>query len=239
MESEYCTSDFYQQSEKLESLKHKLHDLKASGNDINWLDMGCGDGRCLEVLDDIQYRGNIFYHCIDISHKFLDDAQLRARKYGIRSKIEAMNTAAIKFDSEFDLVSAVLFLHEVDPLCLPYVIRNTLRALKSDGTFVISDFEGPYEQEEAVVSWGAQYLEKFFSNIGGARMSPGFVPSGEFPKELGFYRCYVKKPELDEERFQKFIEGYGGFMKEKKEDSRKRREELRSQINKRVDIEAP
>ncbi len=218
----------------LESLKHKLHDLKASGNDIHWLDIGCGDGRCLEVLDDIQDRGNIFYHGIDISHKFLDDAQMRARKYWIRSKIEAMNTAAMKFDSEFDLVSAVLFLHEVDPLCLPYVIRNMLRALKSDGTLVISDFEGPYEQEEAVVSWGAQYLEKFLSNIGGARMSIGFVPSGEFPKELGFFRCYVKKPELDEERFQKFIEGYGGLMKEKKEDSRKRREDLRCQINKRV-----
>ena len=218
----------------LESLKHKLHDLKASGNNINWLDMGCGDGRCLEVLDDIQDRGNIYYHGIDISHKFLDDAQIRARKYGIKSNIETMNTAAMEFDSEFDLVSAVLFLHEVDPLCLPYVIRNMLRALKSDGTLVISDFEGPYEQEEGVVSWGAEYLEKFLSNIGGARMSPGFVPSGEFPKELGFYRCYVKKPELDEERFKKFIEGYGGFMKAKKEDSRKRREELRSQINKRV-----
>ncbi|MFH1127062.1 MAG: class I SAM-dependent methyltransferase, partial [archaeon] len=84
----------------LESLKHKLHDLKASGNNINWLDMGCGDGRCLEVLDDIQDRGNIYYHGIDISHKFLDDAQMLAKKYGIRSKIETMNTAAMKFDSE-------------------------------------------------------------------------------------------------------------------------------------------
>jgi len=218
----------------LESLKHKLHDLKASGNNINWLDMGCGDGRCLEVLDDIQDRGNICYHGIDISYKFLDDAQMRARQYGIRSNIEKMNTSAMKFDSKFDLVSAILFLHEVDPLCLPYVIRNMLRALKNDGTLVISDFEGPYEQEEGVVSWGAQYLEKFLSNIGGVRMSPDFVPSGEYPKELGFYRCYVKKPELDKERFEKFIEGYGSFMKEKKEDSRKMREDLRSQINKRV-----
>ncbi len=40
-----------------------------------------------------------------------------------------------------------------------------------------------YEQEEGVVSWGAQYLEKFLSNIGGARMSIGFVPSGEFQEE--------------------------------------------------------
>ncbi len=218
----------------LESLKHKLHDLEASGNDIYWLDMGCGDGRCLEVLDDLQDRGNIYYHGIDISHKFLDDAQMRAKKYGIKSKVETMNTADMKFDTEFDLVSAVLFLHEVDPICLPYVIRNMLRALKNDGTLVISDFEGPYEQEEAVVSWGAEYLKKFLSNIGGARMSPGFVPSGEFPKELGFYRCYVKKPELDEERFDKFIDGYGGFMKEKKEDSRKRRDDLRNQINQKV-----
>jgi SAM-dependent methyltransferase len=218
----------------LESLKHKLHDLKASGNDIHWLDIGCGDGRCLEVLDDIQDRGNIYYNGVDISFRFLDDAEKLARKYGIISNIEKMNTAAMEFDSEFDLISAVLFLHEVDPLCLPYVIRNMLRALKSDGTLVISDFEGPYEREEAVVSWGAKYLERFLSNIGGARMSSGFVPSGEFPKELGFYRCYVKKPELNEGRFEKFIEEYDVFMKEKKEDSRMIREELRSQINKKV-----
>gem|GEM_PF-4654463 len=44
--------------------------------------------------------------------------------------------------------------------------------LKSDGTLVISDFEGPYEQEEGVVSC-AKYLEKFLSNIGGALMSIG------------------------------------------------------------------
>ncbi len=55
--------------------------------------------------------------------------------------------------------------------------------------------------------------EKFLSDIGGARMSPGFVPSGEFPKELGFYRRYVKKPELDEGRFQNFIEEYGGHLR--------------------------
>ena len=221
-------------SKTLGPLKHKLHDLKASGNDILWLDMGCGDGRCLEVLDDIQDRGNIYYHGIDISHKFLDDAEKCAKKYGIKSKIEAMNTAAMKFDSKFNLVSAILFLHEVDPLCLPYVIRNMLCALNDKGTLVILDFEGPYEQEEGVVSWGAEYLEKFLSNIGGAGMSIGFVSSEEFPKELGFYWCYVKKPGLDEKRFEKFIEGYSGFIKEKKEDSRKRREELRSQINKRV-----
>jgi HEAT repeat protein len=111
----------------LESLKHKLHDLKASGNDIHWLDIGCGDGRCLEVLDDIQDRGNIYYHGIDISHRFLDDAEKRSRKYGIKYKIEAVNTADMKFDSEFDLVSAVLFLHEVDPLCLDQKIDELMQ----------------------------------------------------------------------------------------------------------------
>ena len=221
-------------SKTLELLKHKLFDLKASGKEIDWLDVGCGDGRCLEVLDAIQNRKKIIYHGIDSLHRYLDEAEERARGYGIIATFDKTNAAVMNFDSEYDVVSAVLLLHEVDPLCLPYVLRNMLNALKDDGTLVISDFQIPYEQEKDVVVWSAENIEDLLENIGVTWMKTEFIPSKQYPEELGFYRCRVKKPRLDNDRFDKFLQGYGDFLTAKKKDSKHERNKLRVQIEERV-----
>ncbi len=156
--------------------------------------MGCGNGRCLDILAAVQNIGNIRYHGTDSSYRYLDDSEKRARKYGLYARLDKIDAAAMKFDSEYDVVSAVLLLHEVDPLCLPYILRNMLRALKGDGTLLIADFEGPYEQESEVVAWGAEDIKNLLEKIGGAKMSIEFMPSSQYPDELGFYRCYVKNP---------------------------------------------
>jgi HEAT repeat protein/SAM-dependent methyltransferase len=221
-------------SKTLEFLKYKLLDLTAFGKEIDWLDVGCGDGRCLDILDAVQNRGNIRYHGTDSSYRYLDDTEKRARKYKLNARLDKVDAAAMKFDSEYDVVSAVLLLHEVNPLCLPYILRNMLRALKSDGTLIIADFQGPYEQEGGVVTWGAEDIKNLFEKIGGAKMSIEFIPSSQYPDELGFYRCYVKKPGLDREKFSDLLQGYGNFLDAKKEESKQKRGELRNQIEERV-----
>ena len=221
-------------SKTLEFLKYKLLGLTASGERIDWLDIGCGNGCGLDVLDTVQNRGNIKYHGTDISYKYFDGTEERARKYNLNPRLDKIDTAAMKFDSEYDVVSAVLLLHEVDPLCLPYILRNMLQALKDDGTLIIADFQGPYEQESDVVAWGAEDIKNLLEKIGEAKMSIEFMPSSQYPDEFGFYRCYVKKPGLDSEKFSDLLHGYGNFMDTKKEESKRKREELRSQIEERV-----
>jgi len=221
-------------SKTLELLKHKLFDLTASGKEIDWLDVGCGDGRCLEVLDAINNRKKIRYHGIDSLHKYLDDAEERARRYGIIATFDKTNAAVMNFDSEYDVVSAVLLLHEVDPLCLPYVLRNMLNALKYDGTLVISDFQGPYEQESDVVAWSAEDITNLLENIGVTGVSTEFIPSKQYPDDLGFYRCYVKKLRLDNEKFDELFQVYDDFLTAKKKESKRERKNLRGQIEERV-----
>jgi SAM-dependent methyltransferase len=164
-------------SKTLELLKHKLLDLTASGKEIKWLDVGCGDGRCLEVLDAIQNRKKIRYHGIDSLHRYIDDAEERARGFGIIATFDKTNAAVMDFDSEYDVVSAVLLLHEVDPLCLPYVLRNMLRALKNGETLVISDFQGPYEQECDVVAWNVDDITHLLEKIGVTWIKTEFIQS--------------------------------------------------------------
>lgn len=108
-------------SKTLEFLRTKLHDLSTKSSQIYWLDVGCGNGRCLEVLDMVSNH-NIKYHGIDNSHINLDEAEKRAQKYGITAKFSKIDAATMKFKPKYDIVSAVLFLHEVDPLKLPYVL---------------------------------------------------------------------------------------------------------------------
>jgi len=221
-------------SKTLERLKHKLLDLTTSGKKIDWLDVGCGDGRCLEVLDAILNRDNIRYHGIDNIHKYLDEAEERARGYGIDATFDKTNAAVMDFDSEYDVISAVLLLHEVDPLCLPYVLRNMLKALKDDGTLVISDFQGPYEQESDVVVWSAENIEDLLENIGVTWIKTEFIPSKQYPEELGFYRCRVKKPRFANERFNELLQGHDDFLTAKKKESKQERDKLRVQIEERV-----
>lgn len=223
-------------SKTLAFLKHKLHDLAASRRPFKWLDVGCGYGRSLDVLDAVNAPRNIGYHGIDAVHKYLDDAERQAKKHELANpKLEKMNAAQMDFDSEFDLVSAVLLLHEVDPLCLPYVIKNMLRALKPDGTLVISDFQGPYEQEEEIVAWSADDIELVLENIcEEAKVSYEPMPANKYPKELGFYACYVKKSSIDEKKIERFMENYHEFLENKKNESKDMRNELRQQIKERV-----
>jgi len=167
---------------------------------------------------------------------YLDKAEEQARKHKlVHWNIEKMNATQMDFDSEFDLISAVLLLHEVDPLCLPYVIRNMIRALKPEGTLVISDFQGPYEQEEGIVAWSAEDIKFLLKGIcEEAKVSFEPLPAGKYPKELGFYACYVKKSRIDDTKFEQFMENYKEFLERKKNESKELRRELRRQIKERV-----
>ena len=222
-------------SKTLDWLKSKLSELTLSDKEIRWLDVGCGDGRCLEVLDAVQKREQINYHGIDGAYKNLDEAVKRALGYGLDPKFEKMDASTMNFDSEYDIVSSVLLFHEVDPLGLPFVLRNMVQALKEEGIIVISDFQEPYEREKEVVVWTAEDIRHLLEKIcKEARASIETIPAGKYSEDLGFYRGYVRKSEIDEAAFEEFMLQYDEFLMAKKEASKQKREALRGQIRDRV-----
>lgn len=166
----------------------------------------------------------------------MDEAETLARKYNLIPEFKRMDATDMNCNPKYDVVSAVLFLHEVDPLYLPYILRNMLNALNDTGKLVISDFEGPYEQESGVVIWSAENIKYLLRNMGidDAMMKFENIKADTFPNELGFYRCYVNKMTIDNEKLDELMQGYGAFLAKKKEDSEKMRDELRSQTKKRV-----
>ncbi|MFZ3060890.1 MAG: HEAT repeat domain-containing protein [Candidatus Methanoperedens sp.] len=224
------------ESKTLEFLRTYLHGLVADGRKIQWLDVGCGNGRSLHVLKKIEKNlDKIYYNGTDCSDKCFNEARECASKFKINASFNVVNAASMNFKNQYDVVSAILLLHEVDPLYLPYVLINMLRAIKKDGTIVISDFEKPFEQERDTVTWNSTDIETLLSNFSEAGISVDKKQADQFPEELEFYQCYIKNPNIDEEKFTKFIQhGFKKFLESKKNDSIQKCDELESQITKRV-----
>ena len=223
-------------SKTLVFLTSLLHNLAAeeSQRPLKWLDVGCGYGRALAVFKDLSGT-NVEYYGIDTSSECVKIAEKNAREYDVNSEIEEMDAAYMRFNEEFDLISAILLLHEVDPLCLPYVIKNMIRALKSEGTIIISDFEVPYEEEKGVVAWSHSDIEFLLSMIcRKAKVRSRIIPSRGYPNELSFYASYVKKCDIDDTKFTRFMENYDEFLERKKDDSRKMKDDLSNDIKRRV-----
>lgn len=199
-------------SKTLQPLKEELIRLIESDKEIAWLDIGCGYGRCLEVLDKIEKRNNIFYHGIDSNENLYAVAE-KAKAYGIKNSIERQFAENLTFVNKYDLISAILFFHEVDPLKLPHILMNLLKALKDDGILVVSDFQEPSELEPGVIFWKKEDIEIILDNIstdGSANFS--IIPSDINNNELSFYKGIIQKPEVNETGFKDFLQNYRNFL---------------------------
>jgi SAM-dependent methyltransferase len=222
-------------SKTLVPLKDKLSDLVASSREeIRWLDVGCGNGRCLEILDEIKERDNIFYHGVDSVYN-LDVAAKKAESYGIKSYLERLYAESLNFESKYDLISSILLLHEADPLKLPHILRNLIKALKDNGELIISDFQEPYELEENIVVWSSEDIKFVLDNICvDARADFFTVPSDEYPSEFLFYFAFIKKSSINDSGFDEFFNNYDNFLTTKKDKLATERDSLRRQMNIRV-----
>jgi len=60
------------------------------------------------------------------------------------------------------------------------------------------------------------------------------IPAGKYPEDLGFYRGYIRKSEINEAAFEEFMRRYDEFLMAKKEASKQKREALRGQMRDRV-----
>ena len=172
-------------SKTLKLLKGKIISLLKTQTEIKWLDVGCGDGRCIEILDfddETKELEKLLYKInfvgIDIDYANIETAKKLAEKYNIQKEFIKSKAIDIKYDSKFDVISAILLLHEIDPLQLPYVLKNMLIAVKDEGVILISDFNETYEQERDIIVWTYNDITYIFKNIGGLVIRQELMHSG-------------------------------------------------------------
>jgi len=222
-------------SRSLDYLKFKLMDLAESQEQVSWLEIGCGDGESLEVLDGIKNINKIYYHGIDFSGDDLDKAEKRAEKYGIKYDIERRSPHETIAKNEYDIETAISIFHSMDPFHLPVVLKNMVGALKDSGSMVISDFEEPIDYRKNIVNWDAGEIEHILKGIyGDIRFNYEYIPSTTYPSELRYYRGLIRKPNLDGNRFDDFTSNYRSCMKKKRDKSSKKLAILKNQLQDRA-----
>ena len=221
-------------SRSLDFLKFKLMDL-AESQEVNWLEIGCGDGESLEVLDGMRDINKIYYHGIDFSGDYLDKVEKRAEKYGIKYNIERRSPHEPIAKNEYDIETAISIFHSLDPFHLPVVLKNMVEALKDNGLIIISDFEEPIDYRKNIVNWDAGEIERILKGIyGDIRFNYEYIPSTTYPSELRFYRAVIRKPNLDGNRFDDFTSNYRSCMKKKRDKSSKKLVTLKNQLKERA-----
>lgn len=198
-------------SKTLQPLTEQLLRLIESDKEILWLDVGCGNGRCLEVLDKIENRCNIFYHGIDRMEN-LNAVTKKAEAYGIRKSIERLYVENLTFINKYDIISAILLFHEVNPLELPDILRNLLKALKDDGILVVSDFQEPYENEPQVIIWTQEDIKIILNNITNDVSANFSIIFSDISNELSFYKGFIQKPIVNDTGFDDFSKNYRNFL---------------------------
>ncbi len=217
-------------SKTLIALEKSHSDLAAKNINIDWLDVGCGNGRCLDILDTTANNKNVRYIGIDPTYEFYSATE-RAKKYGVNFEFETLPAENIIYEKKFDLISAILLLHEIDPRNLPLVLVNLMRALKDEGILVISDFQEPFELEKDIIYWTSDEIEFVLKNIFiNANADFSVIPSSENPREFSFYAGIIKKSEINYRGFKDFTDNYEDFLNYKQYKMRIYKTLLKTQV---------
>lgn len=127
---------------------------------LNILDVGCGTGTHLDLYR--RYDCNLYG--LDLSPSMLEVAR---KRLGNAAKLELGNATDMPYeDNQFDLVIAMLSLHEMAPDTRSRVIMETKRVLKEDGRVLLIDFHpGP---NQPLRGWISKVII-FFSELAAGR----------------------------------------------------------------------
>jgi|GEM_PF-6665235 len=209
-------------------------------NTLKWLDVGCGNGRCLEILSNFKpddWLAHIYYDGIDLSSdnfQKIYDIQRRIKNEKLEIHLHINNIADIDLDKKYDLITSILLIHEVNPIELPYILKKLLLSLKDYGVLIITDFEEPFELEKKTISWNSSDIRTILKEALGIDSIPRIFDSEIEPNELKFYTFIIRsRPSyiFDDEKFNKFISKYTDFLINKKDNLIKQREKIIEHIN--------
>ncbi|MEI6104357.1 MAG: class I SAM-dependent methyltransferase [Methanothrix sp.] len=205
-------------SKTLVMLKEVIINAVNSKSKVLWLDIGCGDGRCLEILEVFNGKNpkktlaKIRYLGLDSSSEFKSRTEELIKKYNIIGECKKAEASKLRLKDKYDVISMILVLHEMDPLEIPIIFKNAIKMLKEDGRLIISDFNDPYEPEKNILIWKEKEILNIINYTGGL-IAKSELSNAERVPNVKFYNIDVRKFNVAKGQFKCLMNDYDKILK--------------------------
>ena len=115
---------------------------------INFLDIGCGNGRLIiqlaKIFTKCRFTGvDPSLHGITVATKNIEQLGLKKRVF-----VENLGGEELQYKEEFEIACMTVVFHEINPNIRFKVLENIYNALKKGGRLVIFDFSYPERFED-------------------------------------------------------------------------------------------
>ncbi|MFO7965523.1 MAG: methyltransferase domain-containing protein [Desulfobacterales bacterium] len=157
-----------------------LQERVCAPEEIRVLDLGCGTGSQVELLDRMGFNAI----GLDLSAAMLAHAKKKAHKRGAAGfELVMADAFNLPFaSSAFDAVTIQLVLHEMDREIMLGVLQEMKRVAREDALFLVIDFVGPtvFNPITCLIR-----MAEFSAGLRHYRNSRDFVRAGGLPYWLG------------------------------------------------------
>jgi len=115
---------------------------------VKFLDIGCGDGTL--IINLAQSFPNSKFVGISPDIFGVSEAEVKISQYGLEERVSVMNIGGenIGYRDEYNMISMVVTLHELDINLREKVVENAYNALKPGGYLLVLDFPYPSKIED-------------------------------------------------------------------------------------------
>ena len=157
---------------------------------LPWLDLACGQGQILALLDTIfteQARGKIEYTGIDIEYAHTRETERSAARLKFRSVMTRVSELSdfnklLDPGQTFGFITMTNTVHEISPVYLPSIFMDAIARLSDTGTLYVYDMDRLERLELGAVTWTRDEIRRLLHCLLDALGAPEYRPEvGSFP----------------------------------------------------------
>ncbi|MHA2324928.1 MAG: class I SAM-dependent methyltransferase, partial [Promethearchaeota archaeon] len=115
---------------------------------VDFLDIGCGNGRLITQLARTFPRSR--FTGVDPSKHGIEMATKNIKQLGLQDRVfvENLGGEVLQYREKFEIAIMTVVFHEINPSIRFKVMENTYKALKNDGHLIIFDFSYPEQIDD-------------------------------------------------------------------------------------------
>ena len=141
-------------------------------DDVNWLDIGCGQGHPILHLDnciDEDFQNKINYFGVDLKQDYVQMVRKKCSQLNLKSNdvkvVELSNISSKFIDKKFDFITLINIIHELNPRILSEILIWSILHLNNDGVIYVHDLEKLEKPEFGAITYTNNEIRKILNEL--------------------------------------------------------------------------